>query len=314
MLSSASTLSGDALRGRMRRPAPRRSVPRHDFARDVVLPRNTKKYTTVRKSAAPKPKAKSKRGVPVPSLPRQSKSRTLRRDAVRGQTARRKRQRRLQVKNMLMTAMACGVFAAGGILAFNGWRANRTVEAQAQVLTQAANKADTTTNTPAPSTDKPTQAAVASYVVPANQPKYLVIGKLGVKARVKSLGVDKTGQLQTPSNVFDTGWYNGSSLPGQPGAMLIDGHVSSWTTNGVFYGLKTLKPGDTMQVIRGDGQTYTYKVIKTQVYDADNVDMQAAMSPVVAGKPGLNLITCTGKVKPGTSEFTQRLIVFTEQM
>ncbi len=294
----------------MRRAPSRRSVSRHDYAGDIVLPRNERKYVTVRAGASPKPKTK-RRGVPVPSLPRQSKSRTLRRDTVHRQAVRRRS--RLQTKNVVMAIVTGAIFAVGGALTYQGWRANHTVEAQAQALTQAANKAGTS-GSAAPSTVKPTQAEVASYVVPATYPKYLVINKLGVKARVRTLGVDKNGQLQTPPNVFDTGWYSGSALPGQKGAMLIDGHVSSWTTNGVFYGLKTLKPGDTVQVVRGDGTTYSYKVVKTQVYDADNVDMAAAVTPVVAGKPGLNLITCTGQVKPGTSEFNERLIVFTEQM
>lgn len=309
----SNAMSSDALRSRMRRtPASRRSVARHDFSSDIVLPRDRKKYVTVRAGAAPKPKRRT--GVPVPSLPRQSKSSTLRRDAVRRQSIRRRR--RVHAKNMLVTAAACSIFVTGGILTFDGWRANHTVEAQAQALTQAANKAETagSADPAAPSTVRPSQAEVASYTVPANHPKYLVISKLGVKARVKTLGVDKSGQLQTPSNVFDTGWYSGSSLPGQSGAMLIDGHVSSWTTNGVFYGLKTLHPGDVVQIVRGDGVTFNYKVVKSQVYDANNVDMGAAMSPVVAGKPGLNLITCTGQVKPGTSEFTQRLVVFTQQI
>jgi hypothetical protein len=42
--------------------------------------------------------------------------------------------------------------------------------------------------------------------------------------------------------------------------------------------------------------------------------MAAAMSPVVKETPGLNLITCTGKVRSGTSEFDHRLVVFTKQI
>lgn len=166
----------------------------------------------------------------------------------------------------------------------------------------------------APSTTKPGVAAVANYTVPADHPRYLNIPKLDVHARVLSLGTLASGALAAPNNVFDTGWYDESSLPGQPGAMLIDGHVSSWTTKGVFYGLKNLKPGDELQVVRGDGTVFTYQVVKSQVFPADQVDMKAAMTPIVSGRPGLNLITCTGKIKPGTSEFNQRIVVFTKQV
>jgi hypothetical protein len=42
--------------------------------------------------------------------------------------------------------------------------------------------------------------------------------------------------------------------------------------------------------------------------------MQSAVTPIYADKPGLNLITCTGDVIKGTNEFSQRVIVYTEQL
>src|ERR1019366_6494106 len=127
-------------------------------------------------------------------------------------------------------------------------------------------------------------------------------------------GVTTTGALATPSNIYNAAWYNESAAPGQPGAMLVDGHVSSWTAHGVFYGLDTLAAGDKIQVERGDGQIFNYQVIKSEVYNSDDVDMNAAITPVDLTKPGLNLITCAGDVIPGTSEFNKRIIVFASQL
>jgi sortase (surface protein transpeptidase) len=95
--------------------------------------------------------------------------------------------------------------------------------------------------------------------------------------------------------------------------MLIDGHVSSWKAHGIFYGLNTLVAGDAIQVERGDGTIFTYKVVKSQVYSYTKVDMTAALAPINSHKPGLNLITCTGDVVAGTSEFSERMVVFAEQ-
>jgi LPXTG-site transpeptidase (sortase) family protein len=167
---------------------------------------------------------------------------------------------------------------------------------------------------PAPATIKPTVSAVASYNVAPDMPKYLMIPELNVNARIYSVGLTNSGAIGTPDNVYDTDWYDGSSLPGQPGAMLIDGHVSSWTTNGVFYGIKSLRAGDVLQVERGDGTVITYRVVASKVYSADNVDMTAALSPIVPGKPGLNLITCTGAVVAGTNDFNERVVVFAEEV
>jgi LPXTG-site transpeptidase (sortase) family protein len=216
-----------------------------------------------------------------------------------------------------LVAMACFVFATGLFTSLQTILTNHNANAQVSALSKKAYDASATSDSPpagAPSTVKPTSASVANYVVGPNMPRYLNIPELGVHARVLSLGILSNGALGTPNNVFDTGWYNESSLPGQPGAMLIDGHVSSWTSHGVFYGIKNLKPGDTMQVQRGDGTLFTYKVVRSQTFSDNNVDMTSAVTPVTAGKPGLNLITCTGTLKPGTSEFNERVVVYAEQI
>ena len=71
--------------------------------------------------------------------------------------------------------------------------------------------------------------------------------------------------------------------------------------------------GDKIQIERGDGQILNYIVIKTATYPENNVDMNALANPIDFSKPGLNLITCAGKVKPGTAEFDARTVVFTSQ-
>jgi len=188
-----------------------------------------------------------------------------------------------------------------------------TTDSTGATASVAGAHATATTTTTPPSTARPSTAVISNYAVGPTLPRYLDIPKLGVHARVLSLGILNSGALATPNNVFDVGWYNESSLPGQPGATLIDGHVSSWTSHGVFYGIKTLAAGDLIQVERGDGQVMSYKVVRSQVYDHNDVDMQSAVTPVDPTKPGLNLITCTGDVIPGTNEFNERVLVYATQ-
>lgn len=217
-----------------------------------------------------------------------------------------------KIKNKLhfaLISLAAIMLGFGVYATFMGWHTNHIVQIQAIKLTQQANKASSS-STAALSTVKPSLTALINYIVAPNLPRYLVIPKLNVYARIISVGVNAKGALETPNNVFDTAWYNESALPGEPGAMLIDGHVSSWTTNGVFYDIKTLIPGDIIQVQRGDGTKFTYKVVSSQIYNSNNVNMTAAMTTAIPGEPGLNLITCTGDVIPGTSEFNERIIVF----
>lgn len=203
--------------------------------------------------------------------------------------------------------MSLLLFAMGAFVSLSTWRTNAHVSA---IINKQAGSSDTA----APAVVKPTSTQVSSYQVLPDMPRYIRIPSIGVSARVMNVGENSKGAISTPSNVFDTAWYNGSAKPGTDGAALIDGHVSSWTTKGVFYNLKMLTIGDTIDIERGDGSILHYQVAKTQVYDADNVDMHALLSPVTAGKQGLNLITCTGQVVKGTSEFNQREVVFAERV
>jgi LPXTG-site transpeptidase (sortase) family protein len=148
--------------------------------------------------------------------------------------------------------------------------------------------------------------------VPPNNPKYIAIPAINISnTPILRLGLLKSGAIGTPDNIYDTGWYDGSSLPGQSGAMFIYGHVSSWTADGIFYNLKKLTPGDKITITTGNNTTYTYQVMGTKVYPYNNVDMNQVLSPIDASKPGLNLMTCTGQIIQGTSEFNERLVVFT---
>lgn len=213
--------------------------------------------------------------------------------------------------------MAVIVFSFGMAVSISTMQTNNKANSQVSALSAQADKQATTSDAgdvAVPSTNKPNVNAYANYVVAPELARYIKIPKLGIDARVLQVGVKANGEIATPNNVHDTAWYSGSAKPGQPGATVINGHVSSWTSRGVFYNVKNLVAGDTIQIQKGDNAIVSYKVVKSQVYDADKVDMQAAIQPVTPGKSGLNLITCAGQVKKGTNEFTQRLVVFAEQV
>lgn len=166
-----------------------------------------------------------------------------------------------------------------------------------------------------PSAVKPSKQAVDSYSVAATVPKYITIPAVGIeKTRVISLGVMENNQIIAPDNLYDTGWYNQSSKPGQPGAMFIYGHINSLRPGGVFKYLHKLQPGDQITVTRGDNTTYIYKVDSSTTYPYDKVDMNKVLSAVNPDKPGLNLMTCTGDTIDGTTDLDQRLVVFTSQV
>ena len=146
--------------------------------------------------------------------------------------------------------------------------------------------------------EEPTEQEVREYVVAPDRPRYLSISKLGInKARILPMGVNASGELDTPRNIFDVGWYEASGKPGQGGTMVIDGHNGGPHVLGVFKNLPNLVSGDIIAVERGDGVIYNYEVVENQsilLSEADAYMATAAKSPQL-GKESVTLISCTGE-------------------
>jgi LPXTG-site transpeptidase (sortase) family protein len=213
----------------------------------------------------------------------------------------------------MLSGLALLLFIVGVGVSLAGFKTNAAAQAAITKAAHASSAATTTTgssDSSPPSTTPITLNDIKNYRVRATEARYITIPKLGTFARVLVAGTTKDGAMATPSNVFDTARYNGSAKPGQLGATLIDGHVSSWTTNGVFHDIKKLKVGDTIGIQRGDGKQFNYTVAQVVTYDADKVDMKALLQPIASVKSGLNLITCGGKYDSKSGEFTQRVAVF----
>jgi LPXTG-site transpeptidase (sortase) family protein len=206
-----------------------------------------------------------------------------------------------QPQTMLVIAGVV-VFVFGMTVSIMGIKTNKQVAAQPSAAQHA--RGENSDENP----DEKDPGAVGSYKVAPDMPRRINIPNIKVNARILALGVKSDNQLKAPTNIYDAGWYQKSAKPGENGAMLIDGHVHGPTKPGVFYNLKKLVAGDRVTVERGDGQVFNYTVVKSQSYPKDAVDMAAAITPAIAGKQGLNIITCNGSLS-GTS-YEERLVVF----
>ena len=145
---------------------------------------------------------------------------------------------------------------------------------------------------------EPTVEEVRDYTVSSDRPRYLTIARLGVeKARILPMGVNSKGELATPSNIFDVGWYEASGKPGQGGTMIIDGHNGGPHKLGVFKNLPELEEGDQIVVERGDGVIFVYSVVENKTVALENSDayMKIASKTPVDGKESISLISCTGE-------------------
>ena len=132
---------------------------------------------------------------------------------------------------------------------------------------------------------------------------------IGVSARVISLGGSPTGGLAVPSlaDVFDTGWYKFTALPGTAGNSVIAGHVDTYRGPAVFYNLYLLRPGEPIYVGIGahNRQQYTVRWVK-EVPKAD-FPMAEVFGRTTAHR--LWLITCGGSFDYATRHYLDNIIV-----
>jgi LPXTG-site transpeptidase (sortase) family protein len=247
----------------------------------------------------------------LPHLPRQSRSSVLKRQTVKPIPKKYHPKHRRPVIFTVASAMAVALFGVGLLAVFSNLRSDKTVKAQTGQAVAGANTDEGISNG-LPSEKEP-PLNINDYVVADDLPRFLNIEKLGVKARVRRLGIGTNNVIKSPSNIFDVGWYEGSAKPGENGTVVVDGHASGATKHGVFYSLSSLKSGDKLSLERGDGKIYAYTIVALQTYDNDKVDMDKVMKTSVPGKSALNLVSCSGRFNVRTNQFEQRVAVFAIQ-
>lgn len=161
----------------------------------------------------------------------------------------------------------------------------------------------------APTNVDETEPDSASYTVAADRPRYLSIEKLNIEnARVIEVGINASGELSTPNNIFDAGWYFASGKPGFGGTMLLDGHNGGPTKDGIFKHLDQLTVGDIIKIERGDGKIFNYSVIENASVDLDEADawMTRIQQSPESGKESLSIITCTGEWSQARNTYLSR--------
>ena len=160
--------------------------------------------------------------------------------------------------------------------------------------------------------EAPTEQEVSEYTVAPDRPRYLSIDRLGIKnARILPMGINAEGELTTPNNIFDVGWYDASGKPGQGGTLLVDGHNGGPHVQGVFKALPSLGVGDIIVVERGDGRLFRYSVVenKSVPLSESNDYMATAMMSPMKGKESITLISCAGEWSQAQKTYLSRQFV-----
>lgn len=138
-------------------------------------------------------------------------------------------------------------------------------------------------------------------------PRSVSIPSIAVDAEVIRLGLDADGALEVPDDFAQTGWWQGGSVPGQPGPAVIVGHVDSRSGPAVFYRLEELSAGDVIEVASA-GATVSFTVERLEQHPKAAFPTDAVYGPTAS--PTLRLVTCAGSFDSDAGHYRDNLIVY----
>jgi LPXTG-site transpeptidase (sortase) family protein len=150
-------------------------------------------------------------------------------------------------------------------------------------------------------TDKTSDEAYGKHTVEKDQPKYIEIERLGVKAIVNPSKTEVAGKLPLPSNIYQLSWYGGSTKPGNVGAIVISGISQYVDQSGIFKNLDSLEKGDKIKLTRGDNEVFEYTIesisitsykdsTKTLPLAQQSIDSKETLSLVSVGNSDTSVV------------------------
>lgn len=132
---------------------------------------------------------------------------------------------------------------------------------------------------------------------PVIAPVRLHIPRLYIDAPVNTMGLDENRVPQVPDRPDQIAWYDFSAPPGRGSNAVFSGHVD-WQTRqgdpipGVFYRLREMEIGDTIDLTLADGTRLEYRVTGNVATPYDDPNVIKAMQPT--NRDVITLITCGG--------------------
>lgn len=174
----------------------------------------------------------------------------------------------------------------------------------------------------APLSPAPTLRAPTPTVLPRVAPVGVDIPTIDAHSSLIPLGLNADGSIKVPEvhHPQQASYYcvedkthpericSSGVVPGQVGPAVIVGHVDGAHQKGIFYRLKEVQVGDTVQVREANGSTLSFVVYR--VLSAAKTQFPASVVYGDTTTPELRLITCTGNFVGGKLGYANNLIVF----
>lgn len=140
-------------------------------------------------------------------------------------------------------------------------------------------------------------------------PVRLKIPLLNVDAPIEGVGITADGSMGVPQSTSGVGWFVLGPQPGELGSAVLAGHFNGRNgETGVFANIASLKPGDRLIIEDSTGQSLTFIVRESRTYDPGYGE------DVFSSGSGahLNLVTCDGFWDSAITNYSKRLVVFSD--
>jgi hypothetical protein len=160
---------------------------------------------------------------------------------------------------------------------------------------------------PAPAVAATTDPFGTPDAVFSGAPTRLRVPAIGVDTRLESLRIGADGELVPPGDFGRAGWYADGTAPGDVGPAVIAGHVDSRRGPAVFFKLREMVAGDTIEVTRG-GRIARFTVVSTAWYPKSAFPTDAVYGPTPDRQ--LRLITCGGVFDRSLRSYRDNLVVY----
>jgi len=155
----------------------------------------------------------------------------------------------------------------------------------------------------------PVTVAPSTLVVTTpSPPSHLAIARIGVSVPLGTLGTNPDGTVQVPGTADQAGWFRLGPFPGQVGSAVVLGHVDSTQGPGVFFELRTLVPGDRIDVTLASGVIAQFAVTAVDTYTKQAFPAREVYAS--HGLSALQLVTCGGAFDQATGSYLSNVVVY----
>jgi sortase (surface protein transpeptidase) len=151
--------------------------------------------------------------------------------------------------------------------------------------------------------------AVTAPVADRSVPLELRIPAIGVTTSLTELGLNPDDTVEVPTDFQQAGWFTPGPAPGEPGSAVVLGHVDSYRGPAVFFRLRSLQPGDAVEVRLADGAVAHFAVTAVETYLKDQFPAERVYGP--HGGSTLQLVTCGGEFDRRARSYLSNIVAYT---